>query len=205
MNHKVNSVQTLYDDANSLYNNLVVGGNDTSADTIINNLYEGINTLKNSWEGKDAGVQIQNLVVVHNAMVGIRNVLAKLASDSSSVASNYREIQNANGAGLEMLGKIYADTKTIMGDYSDVRDTVSITPDANVGKQRVDAANNGIDGFVSEVTRYYNAIMDNWTVGTGRDNAREAFELFLAKAGQYKQTLSEVSGSITTALQNYTF
>ena len=205
MNHKVNSVQTLHDDAQSLFNNLVVGSNDSSADTIINNLYEGINTLKNCWEGKDAGVQIQNLVVVHNAMVGIRNVLAKLAEDSSSVASNYREIQNANGAGLEMLGKILSDTKTVIGDYSDMRDTVSITSDANVGKQKVDAANNGIDGFVSGVTSKYNAIMENWLVGTGRENAREAFESFLSKAGQYKQTLSEVSNSIATAIQNYMF
>ena len=67
MNHRVNNVQQLYDDANSLYNNVVLG----TADIIINDLSQGITTLKSCWEGKDAGVQIQNVVEVYNAMVFI--------------------------------------------------------------------------------------------------------------------------------------
>lgn len=205
MNHKVNSVQTLHDDAMALYNNVVIGGADTSAETLINNLNSGIQVLKSCWEGKDAGVQIQNVVTVHNALVGIRNALAQLAMDSSKIASNYREIQNANGAGLETLSVINCDTKTVMEDYSDTRDTINITPEANNGKAKIDAANNSMDGFISEVSKYYNSIMENWTVGTGRDNAVQAFDSFIANSNQYKEVLSEVSTSIATALQNYTF
>ncbi len=205
MNHKVNSVQTLHDDAMALYNNVVIGGVDTSAETLINNLNSGIQTLKSCWEGKDAGVQIQNVVSVHNALVGIRNALAQLAMDSSKIASNYRDIQNANGAGLETLSVINCDTKTVMEDYSDTRDTINITPEANNGKAKIDAANNSMDGFISEVSKYYNSIMENWTVGTGRDNAVQAFDSFIANSNQYKEILSQVSTSIATALQNYTF
>lgn len=205
MNHKVNSVQTLHDDAMALYNNVVIGGADTSAETLINNLNSGIQTLKSCWEGKDAGVQIQNVVSVHNALVGIRNALAQLAMDSSKIASNYRDIQNANGAGLETLSVINCDTKTVMEDYSDTRDTINITPEANNGKAKIDAANNSMDGFISEVSKYYNSIMENWTVGTGRDNAVQAFDSFIANSNQYKEILSQVSASIATALQNYTF
>lgn len=205
MNHKVNSVQTLHDDAMALYNNVVIGGADTSAETLINNLNSGIQVLKSCWEGKDAGVQIQNVVTVHNALVGIRNALAQLAMESSKIASNYREIQNANGAGLEILSVINCDTKTVMEDYSDTRDTINITPEANNGKSKIDAANNSMDGFISEVSKYYNSIMENWTVGTGRDNAVQAFDSFIANSNQYKEVLSEVSTSIATALQNYTF
>lgn len=205
MNHKVNSVQTLHDDAMALYNNVVIGSADTSAETLINNLNSGIQTLKSCWEGKDAGVQIQNVVSVHNALVGIRNALAQLAMDSSKIASNYRDIQNANGAGLETLSVINCDTKTVMEDYSDTRDTINITPEANNGKAKIDAANNSMDGFISEVSKYYNSIMENWTVGTGRDNAVQAFDSFIANSNQYKEILSQVSASIATALQNYTF
>lgn len=205
MNHKVNSVQTLHDDAMALYNNVVIGGADTSAETLINNLNSGIQTLKSCWEGKDAGVQIQNVVSVHNALVGIRNALAQLAMDSSKIASNYRDIQNANGAGLETLSVINCDTKTVMEDYSDTRDTINITLEANNGKAKIDAANNSMDGFISEVSKYYNSIMENWTVGTGRDNAVQAFDSFIANSNQYKEILSQVSTSIATALQNYTF
>ena len=112
MNHKVANVTELHSSAQSLYNNVVVGSADTSADTIISNLVAGIENLKNNWKGKDAGVQIQNIVIVHNAMIGIRNALGELASSASKIAVQYRDIQNSNGAGLETLGAISFETKS---------------------------------------------------------------------------------------------
>ncbi len=205
MNHKVNSVAQLHESAVGLYNNVVVGGANTSADTIIANIMAGINNLKGCWEGKDAGVQIQNLVVVHNAMVEIRNALGALAVDSSKIAANYREIQNANGAGLEQLGALNCDPRFKTEDYTDNRDTVNITQEANNGKQKVDAANDAMDGFVSEVKKYYGQIMDNWTAGTGREKAQEAFDNFLNNSAKYKEILNNVSGSISQAIKNYQF
>ena len=61
MNHKVNNVQQLYVSATELYNNIVVGG-DASADTIITNLTEAIENLKQNWKGVDAGLKIQELI-----------------------------------------------------------------------------------------------------------------------------------------------
>ena len=205
MNHKVNSVQNLYDDAVGLFNNVVTGGANTSADRIISNIMAGIDNLKGCWEGKDAGVQIQNLVVVHNGMVEIRNALGSLAVDSSKIASNYRNIQNANGAGLEELGVLSCEERAKTADYSDTRDTVSITEEANQGKAKIDAANDAMDGFIGDVKKYYGQIMDNWTNGTGRDQATEAFDTFLANSAKYKETLNNVSNSITQAIKNYTF
>lgn len=205
MNHKVESVQGLHDDAFALYNNAVRGTADYSADTLINNLNEGINTLKSCWKGKDAGVQIQNVITVYNALVNIRNVLGKLAADSSKIASNYREIQNANGAGLSALSTITSEDKTILPDYVDTADKVDITPEAEKGKSKIDAANDNIANFIREVSKYFNNIMNNWTVGTGRDEAKTAFETFNSQSTQYKETLSSVSSNITTALQNYVF
>lgn len=205
MNHKVESVQGLHDDAFALYNNVVVGAADYSADTLINNLDEGIKTLKNCWKGKDAGVQIQNVITVYNALVNIRNVLGNLAVDSSKIASNYREIQNANGAGLETLGVVSSENKTIMEDYVDNADKIDITPEAEGGKAKIDSANSNMDLFISEVSKYFNNIMNNWTVGTGREEAKSAFDTFNSNSAQYKEILSSVSKNISTALQNYVF
>lgn len=203
MNHKVNSVQSLHDDAYGLFNNVVIGTADYSADTIIANLASGIQILKGCWEGKDAGVQIQNIVRVHNAMVGIRNTLGKLAVEASKIAANYRQIQNSNGAGMEMFGALSCEDKVIMEEYTDTRDTVNITPDAANGQAKVDAANAEMDHFIAEVKRYYSAIMDNWQAGTGRQEATEAFDAFINSSNQYKETLTTVSTSIQTAIKNY--
>lgn len=204
MNHKVNNVQNLHESAVALYNNVVVNG-DASADTILNNLNQGIENLKNNWKGKDAGLRIEEVIKVHNAMISVRNALASLAVDSSKVAANYREIQNANGAGLEDLTTLSFETKTNLGDYSDTADTVDINPAAEQGKKLIDNANNSIDTFAGNVRVKYDEIMQNWTAGTGRDAATNAFESFISNVNQYKQVLSDVSANITKALQNYTF
>ena len=201
MNHKVNNVGQLYNDAASLYKNVVLG----TADTIINDLYQGINALKSSWEGKDAGVQIQNVIEVHNGMVAIRNALAELSKDSSLVAVKYRDIQNVNRANLETLTPVSIEHKNFIENYSDARDTINITPEANNGKNRIDAANNAIEGFINDVRKYYDMIMSNWQVGTGREKAESAFSEFMSKSNKYKETLAAVSQSITDALKNYQY
>jgi len=170
---------------------------------ITSNLAEGIQVLKNTWEGKDAGVQIQNVVRVYNGMVAIRNELGMLAGDTTKIASNYRDIQNSNGVRGEALSVVTCDTKTVMGDYSDTRDTINITSEANQGKMKIEAAKNGLERFETEVKTSLGKIMDNWQAGSGRDKARELFDTFQGQIGKYKAVLSEVAQSIATALQNY--
>lgn len=204
MAHKVASVQTLYDDSMALYNDVVEGSGDYSAKTIIDDLAAGIANLKENWGGKDAGSQIQNVITVHNAMIGVRNALAALANESSKVASNYREIQNSNGAGLEQISALTAETKTVMGDYSDDRDTIDIRPDVATGQSKVNNAKTEMDLFIPKVRDAYNRIMENWTEGDeSREQAKEAFETFLTNVDTYKEVLAQASNSIDTAIKNY--
>ena len=91
---------------------------------------------------------------------------------------------------------------TPMEPYSDNRDTIDITPEAVNGKNKLDSTNDSYEAFKTAVDRQYNAIMDNWQAGPGRNNAEGAFSEFMSNANKYKQTLEDVSGSIVTALSN---
>lgn len=204
MNHKVNNVQELHDDAFYLYNNLVVGG-ESSADAVLHNLEQAVLILKNNWKGIDAGRRIQEVIKVYNAMTVVRNALASLAVDSSKVAVNYREIQNINGAGLPGFTSLSYETKSILADYHDTADTVDINPAAENGKNFIDTANNCLEMFSVSVRGKYDEIMENWLAGTGRDSAEDAFDSFVSSVNLYKQTLSDVSNNIKIALQNYNF
>ena len=200
MDHKVVNIQELYDEACRLYNDVVCG----KADTVIDNLNKAITILKNSWEGMDAGVQINNVVDVYNAMAKIRNVLATLAKESSFVASKYREIQNANRAGYEDLPVLTIGAeKTALESYSDPRDTISINDEALAGKSLLDSVNGMYDDFKTDASHSHDAIMSNWQAGTGRNNAEAAFEKFMNSADKYKTILQEVSDSIADAIKNY--
>ena len=200
MNHKVNNVGQLYDDAVGLYKNVVLG----EADVVIDNLNQAITVLESNWEGKDACVQINNIIKVHNAMVTIRNVLANLSKDCVTIAIDYREIQNANKANLGSLEPLSPDSLSPVESFDDNRDTININPEAENGKAKLDAAIDGLERFISDVRSKYDAIMGNWLVGTGRDKAQDAFDNFMNKTNKYQQTLSDVSTSIATALRNYT-
>ena len=121
MNHNVRNVEELYLSSKSLYDDGIMNG-DNSADGILKNLNDGINNLKINWKGVDAGVKIQEVVTVYNAMVIVRNSLLDLVYKASSIASNYRKIQNANGGRLTDLQVLTADAQSITDDYFDNAD-----------------------------------------------------------------------------------
>ncbi len=204
MNHKVNNVKDLYESSLELHDNLVVTG-DTSADAIILNLASGIENLKRNWKGIDAGLKIQEVITVHNEMIEVRNKLATLAMEASKVASYYREIQIKNGAPLEFYNALTIEAKQALPEYVDNADTIDINPDAEQGKKNIDEANTNIEQFSQLVKAKYDEIMANWTQGTGRDSASEAFESFMTNVTRYKKTLSDVSENVGNALKNYSF
>lgn len=204
MNHKVENVEELYLNAEHLYSN-VVCGDTPGADGMLRNLSQAVEILKNNWKGADAGVKIQEIITVHNELVEVRNALAALSRDSSKVASNYRRIQLENGA---PLGELYALNVTEVAEkeaYADNADTIDINPEADNGRKLVDEVRDAIDGFIIDSKKTKDEILGNWQIGTGRNDADEAFNKFESNAKKNKDKLLDVSTNITRALQNYQF
>lgn len=200
MNHKVNNIQQLYDDTKDLYTNQVVG----EADAMLNDLNNCIIGLRNNWKGIDAGKNINKVIKTYNNIVFIRNSLLNLCIDTSTIAHNYREIQNANGAGLEELIVITGDSVSVMGeDEIDITDQVSINPEVSQAKASLDTCKNSIEGFITNVSAKFTSISDNWVMGPKREEAVSSFEQFGRIATDSQTFLNDVSADITTALSNY--
>ena len=200
MDHQIKELSALYESSIRLYNDAVKG----KADSILNNLNGSINVLKNSWKGKDAGVQINNIVTVYNKMSVIRNALADLAKRSSMVAADYYELLRLNGASVPAAAPVSVDEeKTEMPEYEDVRDTIDITTEAVNGKSLLDSVIDQYDNFASAAFSYHDQIMGEWLKGPDREKTEGLFEDFRANAEKYKKVLVDVSESINTALKNY--
>ena len=200
MDHQIRELSALYDSSIKLYNDAVK----SKADSIITNLNSAINTLKNSWKGKDAGVQINNVVTVYNEMAKIRNVLADLAKRSSTVAADYYELLRLNGASVPSAAPVSIDgEKPEMPEYEDIRDTIDITTEAVNGKSLLDSVIDQYDSFASAAFSYHDQIMGEWLKGPDREKTEGLFEEFRSNAEKYKKILAEVSESINTALKNY--
>ena len=92
-----------------------------------------------------------------------------------------------------------------MEDYEDTADTIDINPEAEQGKKDIEAVVNAIDTFITNVEKAHKEILDNWTQGTGRNQADESFTEFINNANVYKKELTDVATSIANALKNYSF
>lgn len=204
MIHEVKNVNELHALATKLYTVSVTGGADSSADSILSNLNLGIANLKVNWRGADAVVRIGEVIDVYNKIVAIRNSLAELASESSKVASVYRERQNANGARLEDLSVLTFDTKSVLGK-DDLVDNGELycNPAAEEGRSLINNAANSMISFHSNSEDIYEDIMNEWVSGPKRDVASETFQEFGSCVNSYVQILQDVSKNIETALQNY--
>ena len=205
MDHKVKDVQELYTSSTDLYDNVVVKG-DSSAETMLEDLNSAITNLKENWKGADAGINIEQVIKIYNTLVKVRNDLAGLSCDASKVAAHYREIQINNQATfLPTLEGLTSVEKNKMEDYEDTADTIDINPEAEQGKKDIESVVGAIDTFINNVEKGHKAILDNWTQGTGRDQADESFTEFINNANVYKKELTDVATSIANALKNYSF
>jgi len=200
MNHRIENVQLLHEQSRQLLTAVSEG----KGKELLGNLVAGIENLEKNWIGSDAAVQIQRVVEVHNALVGFVNALGQFGVDSSKVASNYREIQRTNGAALENLEPLnFAAYNTRVVNVN-AADTIQINSDAEVGRNHIIAATSNLSDFYNTVKSIYGDMIErNWTQGTGREAAIEAFGTFSSKYPTYQEVLDSVSKNVTTALSNY--
>ncbi len=203
LNHKVNNVQQLLDDSKKLLTEVTNGG-DASAYSIIKNLHDAYDNLVANWKGPDAGVQINNLVTVYNGMVEFRLKMADLAISAYSVGIYYRNIQSANGAGVDVPSPLSDDiSPNTESPYEDNRDTIDITPEAMEGKNNIDKANNSFGELENNFRELMNSIFGNWTAGDRRSDFEEYFRDFSSKFSNYQELLNNITKNITSALENY--
>lgn len=198
--HRINAIGDLHHDSEKLYTDAVVG----QADNIIRDLSTAITNLKENWKGADAGVNIKDIIDIHDEIVQVRNDLANLAHDSNAIAVGYRRIQTGNRANLGELNQISVTEKQKdKSNYSDTADTIYITPEAAGGKDLVLSAMNNIDSFVTTAKMYKDAILGNWFEGPGRERADDSFNNFEKNSKAKQQKLEEVAETIAKAIDSY--
>lgn len=202
---EIQSVDTLGADAAKLYNTYVMGTGDDSANAIRESLAAAITTMKEFWAGKDAGVQINNVIQVYNALGTIANGAGNLAKLSVKAAQTLRDLQNSNGAGFNPIDDIFPVEMTDLPPHVDDRDTVSITSDVLAASTNLTSAVDNIGNFKNNITNTKTAIETNWTRGEslGRSSALENFQSLIDGITKYQEYLTSAVDSVKTAFDNY--
>lgn len=206
LGHKVLSVEVLASDVRRLYGDYIVGSNDTSVDSLINELKGIKENMITNWKGPDAAIHINFVIDTINGLITLRNTLVKLVEGASAAASQYRMIQISNG--VNSLGELSIIRTPDMGRESSFNsnpgDEIGIAPDIVPTRTRLVNVMEKLNTFISEVRNVHSQIAENWVVGDGRDNLMNAFAEFSSKYDSvYRPNLEKVVSNIDTALKNY--
>lgn len=198
---KVNNVQQLYDDVCALYNQEI----ETNGRKIINDLVESVDAFKSptGWKGKDAGVQINNTIIAHNSVARVINKVGEIVVDLSKILVQLRAITNANGAKADELVALNYENIVPLEEYSDSSDTIFISDNATIAKEKLEKTKEVMDSFVNAITISKGKIFENWEMGETRELALEAFIEAENTVKQAGATLNEVVESVKTAISNW--
>ena len=181
------------------------GEAEKSANGMRETLASAIATMKEYWAGKDAGVQINNVIQVYNALGTIGNGAASLAKLSLQAAQIIRDAQNANGAGFQTIDTIFPVEMTDMPPHTDDRDTVSITSEVQNASTLLSNVVESINVFKTNIGNVKDEIADNWQTGEsiGRNQALSSFQDLIDSITKYQEYLNSAVESVNTAFANY--
>lgn len=206
MNHEVQSVAQLGDQARSLYTNIVAGseGNSaTSAEGIRNEIASLISELQANWKGPDAAVQINNLVEVFNSLGDIGTALGEYSRVATNEAIHYNEIQIAHGAqgkAIDPVSPVALEHRSRLEDNSD---QVSIRAEIANTTQKFDTLKQHLTSFKSNVANSADALFKNWSAGEGYATAKSTLDDLDANIGKFLTVVDQAVDSINTAVSNY--
>jgi len=202
MEHRVENVGSLFEDSKKILIEVVKG----TTDDMLGNISSAINNLKNTWKGKDAGVQIMNVITTYNILVKFRNDLSKIATNCMEIAAKYRNVHISNGVSAEHFSVSRIDDLPTLQEYFDNADTVNILPQADSSRASLEKAVVNMESLLTLIREYQGKIFNNWVSGgSTRENAYFVFENFIRTADRYSTSLSDTAKSIKTALTNYNF
>jgi len=201
MDQSIENLDSLYDSTVNIHSNIL----GQTGEHILEDLYNAINNLKNNWHGRDAGVQIQGLTTVYNEFIDIYNDLQFISVGMSKVCRNYRNIQIAYKTQKEEKNVLTHNEKEHMPNHVDADDRIDINVAVKNSVNMLENAISSYEDFMNKNKMTYNDIINNWTIGYGRDKLLDLYDSFFNREEVYKKGLNTVTNSIRTALDNYVF
>lgn len=199
--HNIRDLDLLYFDSSKLLNEIMTNSLDQD---ILNAIVAGISKIEECWQGEDANAQLHKIVSIYNSLVEVRNYIGNTSVFLSTLASSYREAQISNGAALDNFTLLQYTEMNKMEENIHKSSTVYISNDL----LDVCTLFNEIAGKISKLNTSIHdtseSIFSNWIIGDdNRNYAIDLFKMISTNLTNVEEQLSEMSGVIQKAVQNY--
>ena len=199
--HNIKDLNLLYSDSNKLINEIVVDNYDNN---ILKNTNEVLTKINEDWHGKDATMQINNLIDAKNLMIDNREIVGNIGVYISSLVKTYRDEQNSNGQILPAFKELTFNrisksektnnTTTEIFMNKDITNTISI----------INNIANDIEELNNSISQIKESIFNNWLEeDENRNYALRMFEKYTINSNNIVKIIDDISKNIRNAIDNY--
>ena len=198
MNISVTDLDRSYTQCSDLYTL-----SDKTGSDIISKLETNITNLKNNWIGNDAMEHINNLIVVHDALVQLVTNAKKLTSAAAGAIIDIQDVRRKNGGG-GTVGEALAATAPSSQVLTKVEPTseYKCLPGAKTDQTTLESLCSEFETFKTNFTAKKDELMTNWTAGANREEAVRCFTTFLTSAEDYKKYMTDANSKLLIAVSN---
>ena len=199
--HNIKDLNLLYSDSNKLINEIVVDNYDNN---ILKSTNEVLTKINEDWHGKDATMQINNLIDAKNLMIDNREIVGNIGVYISSLVKTYRDEQNSNGQILPAFKELTFNrisksektnnTTTEIFMNKDITNTISI----------INNIANDIEELNNSISQIKESIFNNWLEeDENRNYALRMFEKYTINSNNIVKIIDDISKNIRNAIDNY--
>ena len=198
MDIQVNNLDEGYNQCKSL-NDLVT----SKGEALISSLSSNIGSLKAHWIGSDATEHINNLIIVHKALVALLTDAKAISSDAGNKIIAIQEVRKANG-GSANVGTTLPSSAPNSTTIDEVPSTEQyfVDPAAANDLSTLTTICTDYDSFKDEYNRITADLTGNWTAGANREKAVSNFDEFQTNAETYKKYLDGAKTELGKAVDN---
>ena len=174
-----------------------------SGANLINNLASTIGSLKQHWKGSDATEHINNIIIVHDALVALVTDAVAVTSTAGKSIVAMQQVRSANGGGGlvgDELSNAAPSATTIA--KADATTEYFVDPASTADYAALQQECKDYNTFITNFKSEKDNLMNNWTDGANRAEAVARFAEFEQNSETYNKYLTAAEENLGTAVSN---
>lgn len=171
--------------------------------TLINEIQNTVNSLKNHWKGSDATIHINNLIKVQKALVALITDAKLVTSNAADSIIEIQKVRKSNAG----VGKVdsplskNAPSSVFLAEISDTQ-AFHVVPEAKTDHMNLTNICAKYDKFITDFKNLKSELFRNWLDGSNIAKAKSNFKQFLDNSDVYKGYLKNSKDNLGIAITN---
>lgn len=166
-----------------------------------------VEKLKSAWQGSDAVVHINNLMIIKDWCAALSSTALEISTASHAEIHRMIDKQRANGGSpMEMPAIVYTSFEDYLKLNERAVDNGNVFVDTEAARVELSALKEARDSFSQFVEKYFQIngfMLEVWQSGGARAHIESEIEKFKSGVERYKEQFSQAISALEQAIQNW--